>query len=127
MPAVITEERTRQTVYEFVLGVPLQDSAAFRSMLEDFQFEDSRAVGHEYVFFEYYIDEANEWTPFQGRKIGSSFIAMQLHEVDVKEKFYAKLHAKFGPSFAARFLALHEYLNIMSKLKVWSDYAATPD
>jgi hypothetical protein len=126
-PAILTDEHAKQTVYEFVLGVPARDTTTFRSLLADFDFYYSRAVGHQYVFFEHYIDNANGWTPFQCKKMGDNFLNMQLVEVKVKEDYFRIFSEAFSPPFATRLISLHEYFNMMSKLKVWSDYISIPD
>lgn len=126
-PAILTDERVKRTLYEFILSVPAKDTVIFRSLLSDFDFHFSRVVGHEYVFFEHYIDNANGWTPFQCKKMGNNFISMQLNEVKVKEDFFRKFSETFSPSFATRLISLHEYFSMMSKLKVWSDYISIPD
>jgi hypothetical protein len=126
-PAIMTNESLKRNILEFALGVNANDTTRFRSLLENFEFDFSRVVGHGYVFFEYYIDDASGWTPGQCKKLGDSFIHMQLNEVKVKDQYLRKFDEAFGPDFAARFMSLQEYFCMMSKLKVWSDYVSIPD
>jgi hypothetical protein len=121
-PSVLKDEMLRQSLTEITLGVVPADSTKFRTLMSDFDFEYSRVVGHQFAFYEQYVDNAGEWTPGQCKQLGNDFLKMQINEVKVKDRYFNKFNETFGPSFAARFIALQEYFNLMSKLKVWSDY-----
>ena len=112
---------------EFALGIRTGDSSEFRRRMSDFEFEYSRVVGHEYVFFEQYIDDPAAWTPGQCKMCGSAFIAMQVNELKVKERSFKQFDSAFGSSLGANFISLQEYVSVVSKLRVWSEYLATAD
>jgi hypothetical protein len=124
-PSIAKDEKAKAVIMKFTLGISGADALRFDELHEDFEYEYSRVVGHEFHFFEQYLDDAGEWTPGQCKKYGTAFIAMQLSEVKVKERFMEQFNKAFGQSFAARYIALQEYFINMSKLKVWSDYVTT--
>jgi hypothetical protein len=121
-PSVLKDELLRQSLTETTLGVMPADSTKFRTLMSDFDFDYSRVVGHQFAFYEQYVESASEWTPGQCKQLGNNFLKMQISEVKVKDQYFNRFNESFGPSFAARFIALQEYFNLMSKLKVWSDY-----
>jgi hypothetical protein len=126
-PAIRKDEKAKTRVMKFTLGITGADEARFDEIHEDFEFECSRVVGHQFHFFEQYLDDANDWTPGQCKKLGSAFLTMQLNELKIKERFADRINEAFGSGFAARYIGLQEYFNTMSKLKVWSDYVSYAD
>jgi hypothetical protein len=126
-PALLKSEEVNQTITEFALGVATGDSAKFRGIMSEFEFEYSRVVGHEYVFFEQCIDDPGAWTPGQCKALGNAFISMQVNELKVKEKFFKQFENTFGSSLAAEFISLQECFSTLSKLRVWLDYLSSAD
>lgn len=121
-PSLLKDDIAKESLVEFALEVAPTDTTEFRRLLREFDFEFSRVVGHQYVFFEQYIDDATEWTPGQCKRLGNAFLAMQLNEIKVKERFFEHFKASFDAGFATRFMALHEYFNTMAKLNVWANH-----
>jgi hypothetical protein len=124
-PEAVRDELIKKNIFENALGVAPEDTTQFRQLLTEFEFDYSRIVGHEFLFFEQYIDDPTTWTPGQCKKLGNAFINMQLNEVKVKDKYFKQFSEAFDPLFAARLISFQEYFIMMSKLKVWSDWIAT--
>jgi hypothetical protein len=124
-PGILKDEQLKISAFISLLDVNSEQAQEFKLLMEDFEFEYSRIVGHEFLFFEQYIEDPFDLTPGQCKTIGSSFVKMQLHEVKIKERYFEKMNKAFGTSFAARFIAMEEYFNIISKLNVWSNYLSS--
>jgi hypothetical protein len=124
-PESVRDELLKKNIFENALSVAPEDTAQFRQLMTDFEFDYSRVVGHEFLFFEQYIDDPTTWTPGQCKKLGNAFLSMQLNEVKVKQKYFEQFSEAFDPLFAARLISFQEYFVMMSKLKVWSDWIAT--
>lgn len=125
-PAFQKDEKARMTVMEFALGLSGEDAEKFRLLYEDFDFDYSRVVGHQLVWFEQYIEDVSFLTPAVAQQLGKEFISMQQNEIIVREKYFRKMADTFGSGTAARFIALDDYFTMMAKLKVWSDYSSQP-
>ncbi len=96
-------------------------SDEFTTLFSNFEFEYSRVVGHEYLFFQHYIDDPVDWTPRQCKMLGENFLAMQFNEMKIKDRYYTLLSEKFDKVIASRFISLHEYMSMMSKMEVWTE------
>lgn len=119
--AMLKDEKVKQSVMAFTLGVTQEDEGRFRKVYEDFNFDYSRVVGHQLVWFEQYIEDVSELTPAQSLKLAREFVAMQFNELKVKENYFKKINEEFGTDMAVRFFHTEEYFDMMSKLKVWAD------
>jgi hypothetical protein len=118
---MLKDENMKCQVMEFTLGLSGNDSQKFRPLFEDYQFDYSRIVGHQYFFFEQYIEDVSGLTPAQCKKLGNEFLNMQQREIVVRKNFFEKMRQFFGAKVAVRFLAVDDYYSLMEKLKTWSD------
>ncbi len=92
-----------------------------KMVFDDFEFEYSRVVGHQFVWFELYVEDPLELTPAQCRKMGTEFLQQQYNEIGVAQRFFKQLASKTDENLAEMFIMLEDYFNTMAKLEVWSD------
>jgi hypothetical protein len=118
---MLKDEHIRCQVMEFTLGLSREDAERFRPIFENYQFDYSRIVGHQYLFFEQYVDDVTGLTPNQCKNLGKEFLNMQQEEVIVRKNYFDKMQNFFGVKIAMRFLAVDYYYSLMEKLKTWSD------
>lgn len=120
---LLKDENAKCQIMEFTLGLSGNEAQKFRALFEDYQFEYSRIVGHQYFFFEQYIEDVSGLTPAQCKKLGREFLMMQQREVAIRKNYFQKMREFFGEKVAIRFLAVDDYYSLMEKLKTWSDTA----
>jgi hypothetical protein len=121
---MLKDEAAKLTVLESTLDIPASRIDRFRLISEEFEFDYSRVVGHQLVFFENCIDDVAELTPGACKKLGSNFISMLQNETKVKQKYFKLLQKEFDPLLAAKFISFQEYFFTMAKLNVWSESIA---
>jgi hypothetical protein len=118
---MMKDENVKCRTMESILGLYGTDAQKFRPLFEDYQFDYDRIVGHQYFFFEQYIEDVTDLTPNQCKKLGTEFLNMQQKEVIIRKNYFQKMREFFGVDVAMRFLALDDYFSLMDKLKTWSD------
>jgi hypothetical protein len=119
--AMLKDEAIKREVMEFTLGLNAEQREKFRPLYEDYEFEYSRVVGHQLVWFEQFIEDVSDFTPAQCKKLGREFLSMQQNELKIRERFLKKFIDILGEETAARYMALEDYFSMMAKLKTWSE------
>ncbi len=117
----ITDEQLKFDHLTALMDTSPEFAEKIRLIFDDFEFEYSRVVGHQFVWFELFVEEPFETTPAQCRKIGAEFLQQQHNEIKVAERFFKRLASETNEKFAATFIMLEDYFNTMAKLEIWSD------
>lgn len=117
----INDERLKFERMVELLSPSPESVEKLRLVFDDFEFEYSRVVGHQFVWFELYVEDPLDLTPAQCKKMGAEFLQQQYNEVRVAERFFKQLASDTDEKLAAMFIMLEDYFNTMAKLEVWSD------
>jgi hypothetical protein len=121
---MLRDDNAKLSVLQTALEIPTPNIDRFREIADEFEFDYSRVVGHQFVFFEHCVDDVKELTPGICKKLGLNLLTMLQDEAKIKEKYFNKLESEFGPRLAAEFISLQEYFFTMAKLDVWSESIA---
>jgi hypothetical protein len=122
--ALTKNESEKIQLFTNFLEVAAGERDQLRTLLEDFEFDMSRVVGHEHFFFEQYIEDCSDFVPGHCKKLGVAFAEMNVNEERTKQRYFEKLLQSFGVHAAVKFVVLQEYFSLMSKLSVWSSSTA---
>lgn len=116
------EDSVKRSFFDTTLSLSDEEAVKFWPLYDAFQFDYSRVVGEQLLWFEQYIEDASLLTPGQCKHLGEAFLKMQQAEINVKEKYVQQIANTLGAAFASRFFALEDYFSVLAKMKVWAAY-----
>ena len=118
-PEMLEDDNVKMAAMEENLGLTREQVLRFRSLFVDFEFNYSRIVGHQLVWFEQFVEDVSDLTPAQCKKLGKEFLSMQQNELRLREKVFKEMKSEFGDQVALRYMALDEFFNASAKLQTW--------
>lgn len=106
------------------LSISTEQSEKLKPVYDLFEFEYSRVVGEQFVWFGQYTDDVSLLTPGQAKLMGESLLRMLKAEITVKEKFFWLIEDIIGSDSAAQYFLMEDYVSVRNKLQVWADCLA---
>ena len=119
---MLEDENVKMLSMEESLGLTKEQALRFRSLFVEFEFDYSRIVGHQLVWFEQYVEDITDLTPAQCKKLGNEFLTMQQNELRLLERMFKSMLETFGEEVALKYMALEDYFTMAAKLQTWDSH-----